>query len=75
MIEGYLAGLRRVLKPTGFFDFTYNFTDGEDWNFLEEDYYFSVDTLVDTAACHGFDLTPMTGWEHKQDKVRLRLRG
>ena len=72
VIEGYLAGLRRVLKPSGFFDFTYNSTEGEEWNFLEEDYYFSLDALTRAAARHGFDLTPMTGWKHKQDKVRLR---
>lgn len=72
VIEGYLSGMRRVLKPDGFFDLTYNRTDGETWDFLQEDYYFSLDTITATAADHGFETTPMTDWKHKQDKLRLR---
>ena len=73
VIDGYLQGMRRVLKPTGFFDFTYNETDGDTWDFLEEDYYFRRQVLIDLAAEHGFAATPMTGWEHKQAKLRLRF--
>ncbi len=72
VIESYLVDMRRVLKPSGFFDFTYNKTGGETWDFLQEDYYFSTDLLTEVAATHGFQATPMTGWEHKQDKLRLR---
>ncbi len=71
VVEGYLAGAARVLADDGFFDFTYNRTDGDTWDFLEEDYYYSTEHLIDVAAKHGFDATPMTGWEHKQDKLRL----
>lgn len=71
VIEGYLADLSRVLKPDGFFDFTYNRTDGDSWDFLQEDYYYSLETLTEVAARYGWEARPMPGWEHKQDKIRL----
>lgn len=72
VIESYLHDMRRVLKPDGFFDFTYNETTGDTWDFLEEDYYFSRELLTNVAATHGFRATPMPDWEHKQAKLRLR---
>lgn len=72
VIEGYLSDMRRVLKPTGFFDFTYNATDGETWDFLEEDYYFRTKVLIEAAAKHGFDAVTMPDWDHPQAKLRLR---
>jgi len=75
VIESYLRDMKRVLKPDGFFDFTYNRTDGDTWDFLEEDYYFSLERLTEVAALHGWDVRPMPGWKHKQDKVRLTHAG
>lgn len=71
IVEAYLRQAWRLLRPSGFFDFTYNESEtGEVWNFLQEDYYFPMATLIELGGSVGFDVAPMTGWEHKQRKLR-----
>jgi SAM-dependent methyltransferase len=73
VVTAAFAGVRRVIRPDGFFDFTYNQSaDGTYWGALREDWFYSTAMLVDIAARHGFDATPMTGWVHPQAKLRLR---
>lgn len=73
VVESYLCGARRVMKPGAFFDFTYNASDGEVWNFLEEDYYYPPSVLLELARELGFDGEQAADWTgHKQAKIRLR---
>lgn len=71
VVQRLLEETWRVLKPGGFFDFTYNRSDtGSVWGFLNEDYYYPTETLVEIAASSGFDAAPAEGWSYKQDKIR-----
>lgn len=72
IVEAAIAGVRRVIRPGGFFDFTYN-ESGEDryWGTLREDYFYPTGMLNDLAARHGFRPEPMHDWVHSQAKLRL----
>ena len=75
VVEAALIGVRRVIRPDGFFDFTYNESaDGTYWGQLREDYFYPTTMLVDLAARHGYIAEPMAGWQHPQAKLRLRVR-
>jgi SAM-dependent methyltransferase len=65
----------RVLRPDGFFDFTFNATAGEEHHVLREDYYYRPETLLRAAHDRGFKASFMEDWEsrHKQSKIRLWL--
>ncbi|MFC7729217.1 class I SAM-dependent methyltransferase [Actinomadura keratinilytica] len=74
VIDECLAHVGRVLAPGGFFDFTYNRTDGEEHHVLHEDFYYRTGTLVALAARHGLCARPMDDWErtgHRQSRLRL----
>ncbi|MFF5264959.1 class I SAM-dependent methyltransferase [Actinomadura viridis] len=75
VIEECLANVGRVLAPGGFFDFTFNRTEGEEHHVLREDFYYRTSTLVGLAREHGLDARFMDDWEqgntHKQSKLRL----
>jgi SAM-dependent methyltransferase len=72
VVEAYLRQAWRLLVPGGFFDFTYHRSeDGRVWDFLQEDYYFPVELLEDRARAIGFEPQQMTGWKHKQSKMRV----
>jgi len=75
VVEGALASVRRVIRPDGFFDLTYN-ESGEDryWGALREDYFYPRAMLERLAVDHGFSMEPMEDWVHPQAKVRLRPR-
>ena len=61
----------RLLKPGGFFDFTYNLSEtGETWGFLAEDYYYPFEVIIGMATDAGFTAEPAEGWSYKQDKIR-----
>jgi len=73
VVEAAFAGVRRVIKPDGFFDFTFNESgDGRYWGTLREDWFYPVEMLADLAGRHGFSAEEMTGWDHPQSKLRLR---
>lgn len=74
VVEAAVVGVRRVIRPDGFFDFTYNESSGETWSRLREDWFYPTALLVEVAARHGFDATVMEGWHHPQAKLRLRPR-
>ncbi|MFG3255602.1 class I SAM-dependent methyltransferase [Streptomyces sp. NPDC048172] len=74
VIDECFAHVRRVLKPGGFFDFTYNRTDGEEHHVLHEDFYYRPATLLALAESRGFTAVPMDDWDalpHKQSKIRV----
>jgi SAM-dependent methyltransferase len=76
VVGAAFAGVSRVIKPDGVFDFTYN-ESGSDryWGTLREDYFYPADMLVGLAAEHGFSAEEMTDWVHPQSKLRLRPSG
>jgi len=71
VIEAYLAAVYRLLQPGGFFDFTYHHTDQEPWDFLEEDYYYPTQLLIDRARVVGFSGRQLDNWVYSQSKIRL----
>ena len=71
VIVAYFDEVYRVLRPGGFFDFTYHDTDEKPWNFLEEDYYYPTDLLLEYARKAGFVGGPADEWIYPQPKIRL----
>jgi SAM-dependent methyltransferase len=75
VIDECLANIGRVLAPDGFFDFTFNRTEGEEHHVLREDFYYRTETLVALAEKHGLSARFMDDWErdsrHKQSKLRI----
>lgn len=74
VIEECLANVGRVMAPGGFFDFTFDRTEGKEHHVLREDFYYRTETLLELAARHGFTGCLMDDWErmpHKQSKIRL----
>jgi SAM-dependent methyltransferase len=75
VVEEAFRHLPRILRPNGFFDFTFNRTDGRERNFMHEDFYYRTETLIGLANRCGLDATFMTDWEslnHRQQKIRVR---
>lgn len=74
VIDECFAHVGRLLAPGGFFDFTYNRTDGEEHDVLREDFYYRPATLISLAEAHGLSAAVMDDWEalpHKQSKIRV----
>ena len=77
VIDECLAHVGRVLAPGGFFDFTFDRTDGAEHQVLREDFYYRTRTLTDLAERHGLEATFMADWEtlpHDQSKIRVTRR-
>jgi SAM-dependent methyltransferase len=78
VIEECLAHVGRVMKPDGFFDFTFDRTGGAEHQVLHEDFYYRTETLVALAGRYGLTGQFMTDWEelpHKQSKLRITRLG
>jgi len=76
VIEECFAHVGRIMKPDGWFDFTFDRTEGKEHHVLREDFYYRTETLVDLAAEYGLHATFMEDWErlpHKQSKIRITL--
>jgi len=74
VIEECLAHVGRVLTPSGFFDFTFDRTNGTEHQVLREDFYYRTETLTDLARRYGLDARFMTDWEqtgHPQSRIRV----
>ena len=74
VIEECLAHAGRVMKPDGFFDFTFDRTEGAEHQVLHEDFYYRTETLVALAGRYGLAGQFMTDWEelpHQQSKLRI----
>lgn len=76
VIDECFAHVGRIMKPAGWFDFTFDRTEGREHHVLREDFYYRTETLVNLAARHGLRATFMDDWEklpHKQSKIRITL--
>ena len=49
VIEECLSHVGRIMKPDGFFDFTFDRTEGAEHQVLHEDFYYRTETLVALA--------------------------
>jgi len=76
VIEDCFAHVGRIMKPDGYFDFTFKRTEGKEYGKLREDFYFRTETLIDAAARHALEARFMDDWEslgHSQSKIRVTL--
>lgn len=76
VIDECLAHVGRILAPGGWFDFTFDRTEGKEHQVLREDFYYRTRTLVDLAARHGLRASFMEDWErrgHGQSKIRVHV--
>jgi SAM-dependent methyltransferase len=76
VIEECFEHVGRIMKPTGFFDFTYKRTSGKEYGKLREDFYFRTESLIEAAERHGLVARSMDDWEalgHSQSKIRVTL--
>ena len=76
VIDECFAHVGRVLAPGGFFDFTFDRTEGAEHHVLREDFYYRTQTLIDLAAKNGLEAVFMDDWEqtgHAQSKIRVTL--
>jgi SAM-dependent methyltransferase len=74
VIDECLAHVGRVMTTDGFFDFTFDRTEGTEHHVLREDFYYRTQTLIELAAKHGLEATFMDDWEstgHDQSKIRI----
>ena len=74
VIEECLAHVGRVLAPGGWFDFTFDRTEGKEHQVLREDFYYRTETLLALAEKYGLAARFMTDWEelpHGQSKIRV----
>ncbi|MER6569035.1 class I SAM-dependent methyltransferase [Streptomyces sp. NPDC001093] len=74
VIEECLTNVGRVLAPGGFFDFTYDRTEGPEHQVLREDFYYRTETLLSLAGRHSLSARFMDDWErrpHGQSKIRV----
>ncbi|MBT2383234.1 class I SAM-dependent methyltransferase [Streptomyces sp. ISL-11] len=74
VIDECLANVGRVLAPGGFFDFTFDRTEGAEHQVLREDFYYRTGTLTALAERHGLRARFMEDWEerpHGQSKIRV----
>ncbi|MEU0395416.1 class I SAM-dependent methyltransferase [Streptomyces sp. NPDC006208] len=77
VIDECLAHVGRVLAPGGWFDFTYDRTEGSEHQVLGEDFYYRTETLIQLAEKHGLAARHMEDWEqlpHGQSKLRITHR-
>ena len=78
VIDECLAHVGRILAPGGFFDFTFDRTEGAEHHVLHEDFYYRTETLIALAAKHGLEATFMADWDatgHAQSKIRVTVPG
>jgi SAM-dependent methyltransferase len=77
VIEECFANIGRIMKPDGWFDFTFNHTDGKEFSRLREDFYYNTPTLIAAADRHGLNARFMDDWEelnHIQSTIRVTRR-
>jgi len=77
VIDECLSHIGRVMAPEGFFDFTFDRTEGAEHQVLREDFYYRTETLIELAERHGLRARFMDDWElgpHEQSKLRVTHR-
>jgi SAM-dependent methyltransferase len=75
LINQSLEAVYRIVKPGGFFDFTFLPTENAPYSFCDEDFYYPGDCLL--AACEkaGFSAAIMPDWKYNQLKIRAKKLG
>ena len=76
VIEECFAHVGRILEPGGWFDFTFDRTEGAEHHVLREDFYYHTETLVSLAEKYGLRARFMNDWEqlpHGQSKIRITV--
>jgi len=73
VIDECLQNVGRIMAPGGFFDFTFNRTEGAEHHVLREDFYYQTKTLTALAAKYGLRARSEQDWEplHRQSKLRV----
>jgi ubiquinone/menaquinone biosynthesis C-methylase UbiE len=74
VVDECLAHAGRIMRPGGFFDFTFDETKGTEHQVLHEDFYYRTQTLLDLARKHGFEAEYLADWTetgHEQSKIRV----
>jgi SAM-dependent methyltransferase len=74
VIEECLRNIGRIMKPDGFFDFTFNATGGPEHHVEHEDYYYRPATLIRLAEGFSLQATFMEDWEGRHPQSKLRIR-
>jgi ubiquinone/menaquinone biosynthesis C-methylase UbiE len=77
VIEQCLAHVERIMKPDGFFDFTFDRTTAPDHRVAHDTFYYRTETLVALANRHGLDARCLDDWEerlHQQARIRVTAR-
>lgn len=64
----------RILRPDGWFDLTFNATQGREHHVLHEDYYYRPASLITAAERRGFDVEVLDDWAERHPQAKLRLR-
>jgi ubiquinone/menaquinone biosynthesis C-methylase UbiE len=72
VLDECLKHVGRVMKPSGFFDFTWLQSNAGSASVLGEDFYFPRERIVELAHRHGFNAQEMGDWVYVQPKLRLR---
>ena len=72
VIEECLGHVGRVMRPQGFFDFTYFAASERAYDRHREDFYYRSEQLVALAQEYGFRVEVMGDWAYSQPKLRLR---
>ncbi|MET8046426.1 class I SAM-dependent methyltransferase [Streptosporangium sp. NPDC005286] len=78
VIEECLQNVGRIVRPGGWFDFTFERTEGREHQVLGETFYYRTETLLDLAAGCGLQATLMDDWERlpqRESKIRIRFPG
>jgi hypothetical protein len=66
------------MRSGGFFDFTFDRTEGTEHQVLREDFYYRTQTLIDLAGRHDLQAQFMADWAetgHEQSKIRVTKPG
>jgi len=77
VVDECLGSVARIMAPDGFFDFTFDRTEGAEHHVLREDFYYRTESLIELAARHGLQARFMDDWEllpHEQSKIRVTHR-
>lgn len=78
VIEECLAHVGRILRPDGFFDFTFGRAESAEHHVLREGSSSRTRTLIGLAERHGLTARFMADWEelsHTQSKIRVTRPG
>lgn len=69
LIEQCLTQTLSILKPGGFFDFTFLPSD-RTYSFCDEDFYYPDAQLLDVARRLGYEARLVEDWDYPQKKIR-----